>query len=52
VETAGRIVDGETGTQLAAATGLYVAADPGRRRELQERYGFRFADGAEAREVA
>jgi acyl-coenzyme A thioesterase PaaI-like protein len=41
VETAGRIVDVETGVELATATGTYVAADPARKQELRERYGFR-----------
>ncbi len=42
IETAGRIVDVATSELLATATATYVAADPGRRRELQERYGFRY----------
>jgi acyl-coenzyme A thioesterase PaaI-like protein len=41
VETAGRLVNAETGEELAAATGLYVVADDARKRELRERYGFR-----------
>jgi acyl-coenzyme A thioesterase PaaI-like protein len=40
VESAGRIVAAD-GTELATATGLYVAADERRRRELREQYGFR-----------
>ncbi len=40
VETAGRIVDAD-GTLLATAEGVYVAADEARKRELQERYGYR-----------
>jgi uncharacterized protein (TIGR00369 family) len=40
VETAARIVD-ETGLEVATATGVYVAADEDRKRELQRRYGFR-----------
>ncbi len=44
VETAGRIVDAETGLELATATGTYVAADPARKQELRERYGFRELD--------
>jgi uncharacterized protein (TIGR00369 family) len=40
-ETEGRIVDVETGEELASATGLYVSGDETRRRELRERYGFR-----------
>jgi acyl-coenzyme A thioesterase PaaI-like protein len=41
VETAGRIVDATSGAELASATGVYVAADEERKRELQRRYGFR-----------
>lgn len=41
VETEARIVDQASGTELATATGLYVAADEDRKRELQRRYGFR-----------
>jgi uncharacterized protein (TIGR00369 family) len=41
VETAARIVDQATGAELVSATGLYVAADEERKRELQRRYGFR-----------
>jgi acyl-coenzyme A thioesterase PaaI-like protein len=44
VETAGRIVDIESGVELATATGTYVAADPARKQELRERYGFRQLD--------
>ena len=41
VETSARLVDAETGEVLATATGTYVAAGEARKRELQERYGFR-----------
>ena len=41
IDTEARIVDNATGTPLATATGVYVAADPARKLELQERYGFR-----------
>ena len=41
VETAARIVDVASGAELAVATGVYVAADEERKRELQRRYGFR-----------
>jgi acyl-coenzyme A thioesterase PaaI-like protein len=44
VETAARLVDVATGEELASATGTYVAADATRKRELQERYGFRRLD--------
>jgi acyl-coenzyme A thioesterase PaaI-like protein len=44
VETSARIVDVTTGMELATATGLYVAADADRKRELQARYGFRRLD--------
>ena len=50
VDTAARLIEVETGVELATATGVYVAADPARKRELQDRYGFRRldADPAEA----
>ena len=41
METEARIVDATTGAALATATGVYVAADETRKRELQRRYGFR-----------
>jgi uncharacterized protein (TIGR00369 family) len=41
VDAAGRIVDAETGEELATATGVYVAASPDRKRDLQARYAFR-----------
>jgi uncharacterized protein (TIGR00369 family) len=37
--TAGRIVDVETGAELATAHATYVAAGDARKRELKERYG-------------
>jgi uncharacterized protein (TIGR00369 family) len=40
VETEARLVD-HSGTVLANATATYLAAGPDRRRQLQERYGFR-----------
>lgn len=50
VDTEGRLVDGETGAELATATATYVAADDARKQQLRERYGFRFAPvDAEAR---
>ena len=45
VETAARVVDVASQTELATATGLYVAADAARKAELQARYGFRRLDG-------
>ena len=39
VETEGRIVDATDGTVLVTATGLYLAADEGRKRQIRERYG-------------
>jgi acyl-coenzyme A thioesterase PaaI-like protein len=44
VETAARMTDERTGLELATATGVYMAADAARKRELQERYGFRRLD--------
>ena len=41
VDTAGRLEDAATGQTLATATGVYVAADEARKRELRERYGWR-----------
>jgi hypothetical protein len=41
VDTSARLVEIATGTELATATGVYVAADHTRKRELQDRYGFR-----------
>jgi uncharacterized protein (TIGR00369 family) len=41
VTTGGSIVDVGDGTVLATADALYVAATEERKRELQERYGFR-----------
>jgi acyl-coenzyme A thioesterase PaaI-like protein len=38
--TAGRIVDTQTGLELAAAVATYVAATEARKRELKQRYGF------------
>jgi acyl-coenzyme A thioesterase PaaI-like protein len=43
-ETAGRLVDQETGVELATAEATYVAAPEDRKRELKERYGFRLLD--------
>jgi uncharacterized protein (TIGR00369 family) len=37
--TAGRIVDAESGRELATAQATYVAASEARKRELKERYG-------------
>jgi acyl-CoA thioesterase FadM len=44
VDTEGRIVDATTGIRLATATGVYVAADPARKRDLRARYAYRPAD--------
>ncbi len=40
LSTAARLVDAETGAELATAEGVYVAAREERRRELKGRYGF------------
>ena len=40
VDTAARLVDTASGTELATATGVYVAADETRKQELRERYRF------------
>ena len=47
VDTAARIVDPASGTELATATGVYVAAGKARKQDLRERYGYRPADPAE-----
>ena len=44
VDTAGRIVDATTGGELATASGVYVAADPARKQDLQARYAYRAID--------
>ena len=41
VDTEARIVEAATGIELATATGVYLAADPARKLELQQRYGLR-----------
>jgi acyl-coenzyme A thioesterase PaaI-like protein len=38
VDTEGRLIDAETGATLATATGVYLAADEARKRELRARY--------------
>jgi acyl-coenzyme A thioesterase PaaI-like protein len=40
VDTAAHIVDANTGQELATATGVYIAADETRKRELRERYAY------------
>ena len=50
VDTAGRVVDAETGVELATATGVYVAAGPARKRDLVDRYGYRSAEPAATRD--
>jgi uncharacterized protein (TIGR00369 family) len=44
VETAATLVRVDDGALLATARGTYLAADPSRRRELREQYGFRFTN--------
>jgi acyl-coenzyme A thioesterase PaaI-like protein len=44
-DTAARIVDVESGVELATAEGVYAAAGPDRKRELMDRYRFRPTDG-------
>ena len=41
IETVSQLMDAETGELLATGEGVYMAADPERKRELRERYGFR-----------
>jgi acyl-coenzyme A thioesterase PaaI-like protein len=40
VETAAHLLDAQTATVLATATGVYIAADEARKAELRERYGW------------
>jgi acyl-coenzyme A thioesterase PaaI-like protein len=47
VETHGRITDAVTGSPIATGEALYLAAEPSRKRELRERYGFRFTDDSD-----
>lgn len=42
VSTAARLVDAETGVELATAEGTYVAADDAHKQAMRDRYGFRF----------
>ena len=41
VDTAAQATDATTGEVLATATGLYVAADEERKRQLRQQYGWR-----------
>jgi acyl-coenzyme A thioesterase PaaI-like protein len=45
VDTEATIIEVATGMELATATGVYVAADADRKREILERYEFRRLDG-------
>ena len=44
IETMSQLADADTGEVFATAEGLYMAADPERKRELRERYGFRLIE--------
>ena len=44
IETVSQLVDADTGETLATGEGVYMAADPERKREIRERYGFRLID--------
>jgi len=44
VDTEARLVDAETGTELATATATYMAADEAHKQELRARYGVRAAE--------
>ena len=48
INTAGRLLDAETGELLATADAVYVAAPPERLAELKERYQFRLVPEAGA----
>lgn len=45
VDTEARLTDAHSGDVLATATGVYMAADEARKRELRARYGWRSLDG-------
>ena len=45
VETVSQLVDAESGEVFATGNGVYMAADPERKAELRERYGFRSVEG-------
>ena len=47
VDTEAHIVDAVTGDIFATATGVYMAAGEGRKRELRSRYGWRMLDETE-----
>ncbi len=52
VETAGRVVDSRTGTELATGTAAYLTVDETRKRQLRERYGVRRVAPAPGRQEA
>jgi acyl-coenzyme A thioesterase PaaI-like protein len=47
IETAARLIDVETGEQLATASGTYVAANAERKAQLRARYRFRLSTAVE-----
>lgn len=47
VDTEARLTDALTGVVLATGTGVYMAADEARKRELRARYGWRQLDDGE-----
>lgn len=48
IDTAGRLVDKESGDELATSAGVYLAAGDARKNELRERYGFRLVNGRQS----
>ena len=44
VDTSARLIEVGSGIELATAAGICGHVDPGRKRELQDRYGFRRLD--------
>ena len=44
VDTEGHIIDAASGTELATATGVYMAAGTARKQDLRARYAYRPAD--------
>jgi len=52
VDTEARVTDAMTGAVLATASGVYMAADETRKRELRARYGWRALDAAATPDMA
>ena len=46
VDTSGRILDAQSGTEFATATGVYLAAGTARKQDLRKRYAYQPSDPA------